>query len=241
MFGAVGAVTPGWLLRGSIPSAHRRLAASTSSRLRACGSLGRQRRSSCECTIQTGQMGDWSDESGTCQCRQKEGCRSGDRIAAFCASPGAAVTMQSTVPSVPRARIVLVITERPDEREGAPVSVNERDHPVAGLPVSTEPSLVLPFDAIEAGMVAVVGGKAANLGELARAGLPVPPGFCVTTAAYSLVAAGAQLEPVLEELAALPVGATDRMVTLAAAARARLLAAPVPAEVTDAVLRAYAE
>jgi pyruvate,water dikinase len=121
------------------------------------------------------------------------------------------------------------------------VSVNEHDHPVAGWPVSTEPSLVLPFGAIEAGMLAVVGGKAANLGELTSVGLPVPPGFCLTTGAYSLVAAGAQLEPVLEELDALPVGATDRMATLAAAARARLLAAPMPAAVTDAVLRAYAE
>ena len=30
----------------------------------------------------------------------------------------------------------------------------------------------------------LVGGKAANLGELIRAGLPVPPGFVVTTDAY---------------------------------------------------------
>ena len=30
------------------------------------------------------------------------------------------------------------------------------------------------------------GGKAANLGELLRAGLPVPPGFCVLTSAYRL-------------------------------------------------------
>ncbi len=30
----------------------------------------------------------------------------------------------------------------------------------------------------------LVGGKGANLGELTRAGLPVPPGFCVTSAAY---------------------------------------------------------
>ncbi|MDQ3795352.1 MAG: PEP-utilizing enzyme, partial [Actinomycetota bacterium] len=34
-------------------------------------------------------------------------------------------------------------------------------------------------DAVECG-----GGKGANLGELIAAGLPVPPGFCVTTAAY---------------------------------------------------------
>ncbi len=31
------------------------------------------------------------------------------------------------------------------------------------------------------------GGKAANLGELLRAGFPVPPGFVITTAAYELV------------------------------------------------------
>src|SRR3712207_3130789 len=34
-------------------------------------------------------------------------------------------------------------------------------------------------DAVKCG-----GGKGANLGELIAAGLPVPPGFCVTTAAY---------------------------------------------------------
>jgi len=30
----------------------------------------------------------------------------------------------------------------------------------------------------------LAGGKGANLGELTRAGLPVPPGFVLTTAAY---------------------------------------------------------
>ena len=30
----------------------------------------------------------------------------------------------------------------------------------------------------------LVGGKGANLGELARAGLPVPEAFCVNTRAY---------------------------------------------------------
>jgi pyruvate, water dikinase len=32
--------------------------------------------------------------------------------------------------------------------------------------------------------VGLVGGKGANLGELTTAGLPVPPGFVVTAAAY---------------------------------------------------------
>lgn len=34
------------------------------------------------------------------------------------------------------------------------------------------------------GDVAEAGGKGADLGELARAGTPVPPGFVITTAAY---------------------------------------------------------
>ena len=29
-----------------------------------------------------------------------------------------------------------------------------------------------------------VGGKGANLGEMARAGYPIPPGFCLTTFTY---------------------------------------------------------
>jgi pyruvate,water dikinase len=38
-----------------------------------------------------------------------------------------------------------------------------------------------------AGDIAIAGGKGANLGELIRAGFPVPPGFVITTAAYALM------------------------------------------------------
>ena len=41
-----------------------------------------------------------------------------------------------------------------------------------------------------AAMVPLVGGKAANLGELLAAGLPVPDGFCLTTEAYRQATAG---------------------------------------------------
>ncbi len=40
------------------------------------------------------------------------------------------------------------------------------------------------FADITAADVGIVGGKGANLGEMTRAGLPVPPGFCVTAQAY---------------------------------------------------------
>ena len=49
-------------------------------------------------------------------------------------------------------------------------------------------------------MLAEVGGKAANLGEMSTAGLPVPPGFCLTTAAYCRALDGAALGEVLAAL-----------------------------------------
>ncbi|TCP56415.1 pyruvate,water dikinase [Tamaricihabitans halophyticus] len=49
--------------------------------------------------------------------------------------------------------------------------------------MSTEPPVVLPFASATAEL-ALIGGKGAGLAELAAAGLPVPDGFHVTTAAY---------------------------------------------------------
>ena len=59
--------------------------------------------------------------------------------------------------------------------------------------------IVLPFTAINHTSLPIAGGKGANLGELTQAGLPVPPGFCVTTSAYELVAEGADLESILAD------------------------------------------
>ncbi|MFJ6346383.1 PEP/pyruvate-binding domain-containing protein [Pseudarthrobacter oxydans] len=54
------------------------------------------------------------------------------------------------------------------------------------------------------GDVAVAGGKAVGLGGLLRAGLPVPPGFVLTTAAYSGFVDANNLAAGIQELAALP-------------------------------------
>lgn len=89
----------------------------------------------------------------------------------------------------------------------------------------------LRFADIDAGMLADVGGKAANLGELTRAGLPVPPGWTLTTEAYRQAADVAGLAKVIAE------GGPG----LARAARERLLATPVPEEVAKAVVEAYEE
>ncbi len=102
-----------------------------------------------------------------------------------------------------------------------------------------ETKLILPFEDLDRGALPVAGGKAANLGELTRAALPVPPGFCVTTAAYELLTEGAGLDPILDDLAEASPEDTTRLAELAAAAREMLLAAPVPTEVAKAVGKAY--
>ena len=103
-------------------------------------------------------------------------------------------------------------------------------------------ALVLDFGAIDASMVPLVGGKAANLGELTQAGLPVPGGFCLTVGAYRRVAEGAGLDAVLEQLdqSAGRTGADHaELANLAGKARAAVAAAPVPEDIEAEVIKAY--
>ena len=52
--------------------------------------------------------------------------------------------------------------------------------------------LIVTLDRVDAGALAQVGGKAANLGELRRInGIEVPPGLCVTTGAFERVVSSA--------------------------------------------------
>jgi rifampicin phosphotransferase len=101
------------------------------------------------------------------------------------------------------------------------------------------PGLILPFTAIDRGALAVAGGKAANLGELVRAGFPVPAGFCVTTAAYELVAADAGLGLTLAALAGTQPEDTERLAELAKEARSHLSDAIVPDFIGQAIAEAY--
>jgi len=111
--------------------------------------------------------------------------------------------------------------------------------------------LTLDFGALASAPLATAGGKALNLGRLAAANLPVPPGFCLTTAAYKMAApqelAGiaARLDGMdgtgLEEQYDGGSGLRDEERNrLARMARETMQAAPVPPEVDAAVRDAYA-
>lgn len=117
-----------------------------------------------------------------------------------------------------------------------------------GIPNGEPDGLVLDLSMLDAGMLALVGGKAANLGELLAAGLPVPEGFCLTTTAYrQLVSGSGAVLPGLAAVYATLGTAGDAAAKEApgvggpaGAARAAILAAPVPAAVSAAVVQAYA-
>jgi phosphohistidine swiveling domain-containing protein len=87
---------------------------------------------------------------------------------------------------------------------------------------------------------ALAGGKGANLGELLQAGLPVPPGFVVTTAAYRHFVAANSLQLEIERLA--QAAPPDDMTALTGAANAigaLFATAIMPPETATAIREAY--
>src|SRR5215207_9532238 len=60
------------------------------------------------------------------------------------------------------------------------------------------------FNEIRKDGIALAGGKGVNLGELSRAGLPVPPGFVLTTAAYDAFVEANEIGDAIVKLASVP-------------------------------------
>lgn len=88
----------------------------------------------------------------------------------------------------------------------------------------------------EAAEAAIVGGKGANLGKLVQAGLPVPPGFCVTTGAYQKFIQQLGLWREIEQsLKALPANLAGELI------RRLITEAEMPEDISLAIKRAYAD
>jgi pyruvate,water dikinase len=86
----------------------------------------------------------------------------------------------------------------------------------------------------------LVGGKGANLGELTRAGIPVPPGFVVTADTYFRFIRQNQLEPLIKrELLGLDVHDSRELNDRAARIRQCIIDAEMPAHIADEIREAY--
>jgi pyruvate,water dikinase len=97
------------------------------------------------------------------------------------------------------------------------------------------------LDEVRADDVDLVGGKAASLGELTSAGLPVPPGFVVTASTYRTFIEESGID---EELfAAMDVDTEEAKALKRASETAHdlLMGTPMPEELREEIVEAYRE
>jgi pyruvate,water dikinase len=89
---------------------------------------------------------------------------------------------------------------------------------------------------------ALFGGKSASLGELIAAGIPVPPGFALSTAGFDAFVGEAGLTARIESaVAQLSPGDLDRVIAVSTAIDEGMRSAPVPESVRSDVACRYAE
>ncbi|WP_126173528.1 PEP/pyruvate-binding domain-containing protein [Altericroceibacterium xinjiangense] len=87
-----------------------------------------------------------------------------------------------------------------------------------------------------------VGGKGGSLGELIKAGIPVPPGCVVTTRAFELFLDTLEARaPVRARVMEVDAGDLGAVTELSEELRRRVVEEPLPASVDEAILRAHAE
>ncbi|KJS65986.1 MAG: phosphoenolpyruvate synthase [Peptococcaceae bacterium BICA1-7] len=95
----------------------------------------------------------------------------------------------------------------------------------------------MQFDEIDRASLPDVGGKGANLGEMARAGFPVPQGFCITTFAYrKFISASHQMDELLGLLDRLRPDQLDQISNLGKRIRDHLQSVTIPQEIKAAVI-----
>src|SRR5215217_6124945 len=98
------------------------------------------------------------------------------------------------------------------------------------------------FDEIGKEDIALVGGKGANLGELSRAGLPVPSGFVITTPAYDTFVEASGIKGEVVALASVPRAEDPAgFEEVSEGIRALFSGGRVPKEMADEIRAAYQE
>src|SRR4030042_6537031 len=88
--------------------------------------------------------------------------------------------------------------------------------------------------------IPLVGGKGANLGEMTNAGIPVPPGFIVTAAAYYDFVEKANLHDKIKSLLEpVDVHNSKQLQEVAVKVQKLITDAPMPPELAKEIEQAY--
>lgn len=86
----------------------------------------------------------------------------------------------------------------------------------------------------------LVGGKGANLGEMLKAGFPVPDGFCVTAPAYFKLIKHNQLEPQIRKiLEPLDVNKPEDLQAAAKSVQKLVAKVDIPQDISTDIIKAY--
>jgi len=102
---------------------------------------------------------------------------------------------------------------------------------------------VLPYSRITKEMIDSVGGKNANLGEIAnRVDIPVPAGFAITTRAFEIFLQANDLtDEIQKQMMVLTAAQPETVVSTSETIQRLFLEAKVPADIEEAISKAYAE
>ncbi|HBP64938.1 MAG TPA: phosphoenolpyruvate synthase, partial [Desulfosporosinus sp.] len=92
------------------------------------------------------------------------------------------------------------------------------------------------FEEIDKKDLPLVGGKGANLGELTKAGFPVPRGFCVTTGAYQAFLTHNLLVDFISQ--AIKDATLDNISSIGDKIRSRLRLSQIPQQVEQEIISA---
>jgi pyruvate,water dikinase len=108
--------------------------------------------------------------------------------------------------------------------------------------MTKKPKFIVSFNDVTKEDIPLVGGKGANLGEMTRAQIPVPPGFIVTAAAYyDFIRGSGLVEKMRDLLKPLDTGDSQQLQRIAAQVRQVILDAPMPPELAREIKKAYVE
>ena len=106
--------------------------------------------------------------------------------------------------------------------------------------MNAQKTVILWFNEVGKDDIPLVGGKGANLGELTRVGVPVPPGFVITADTYYQFIERAQLTDAIRRvLESLNVDDNEKLQASSARIKKLVLGAEMSEHVSSAIVAAY--
>ena len=87
--------------------------------------------------------------------------------------------------------------------------------------------------------IAIAGGKGANLGEMTKARIPIPPGFVITSEAYFEFLKTGLIHEVSKHLESLDVNDSRKLQEVANTIKDKISRAPMPSYMVDEIKKAY--